>query len=392
VIAPAALAVVLALVGGMVYPDPAASPIADGVVIVTDGVITAVGPRGSTRVPEGAQTIDCQGLFVTAGFQNSHAHFTEEKWIDAANQPAAALDAKLQAMLTRWGVTTVVDTASFLQNTITLRRRIESGEVKGPHILTAGLALYPPDGIPYYLRDVVPPELLKLLPQPSTDQEAIARVRENLGGGADLIKLFTGSWVARGRVLPMPVDVASAAVAESHRRGKLVFSHPSNVAGLEVALAAKVDVLAHAVENTSGLTADHFRRMKAQNMALVPTLTLFVGPDDRNNPDVVTEVGDYARLGGQILFGTDVGYLTDYGTAREYELMARAGLTWRQILAALTTNPAERFGAAARRGRLSQGLDGDVVVLGADPARDVRAFADVRHTIRGGQLLFTSGR
>jgi imidazolonepropionase-like amidohydrolase len=151
-----------------------------------------------------------------------------------------------------------------------------------------------------------------------------------------------------------------------------------------------VDVLAHAIEDTRGLTVDHLRRMKAQNMALVPTLTLFIGSDDRNNPGVVTEVGDYARLGGQILFGTDVGYLPDYGTSREYELMARAGLAWREILAALTTNPAERFGAAARRGRLRKGMDGDLVVLGADPARDVRAFADVRHTIRGGQVVFTS--
>jgi len=390
VIAPAVLAVVLALVGGTVYPDPAAAPIANGIVVVTDGLITAVGPAGSTRVPEGAQSIDCHGLFITAGFQNSHAHFTEEKWLEAASQPPADLTAKLQAMLTRWGVTTVVDTASFLANTIALRRRIEAGEVKGPRILTAGLALYPPDGIPYYVKDEVPPDLLKLLPQPSTPQQAIARVGDNLDGGADLIKLFTGSWVERGRVLPMPVDVASAAVAESHRRGKPVFSHPSNVAGLEVALAAKVDVLAHAIEDTSGLTANHLRRMKAQHMALVPTLTLLVGPDDHNNPDVVAEVRDYARSGGQILFGTDVGYRADYSTSREYELMARASLSWRAILASLTTTPAERFGAAARRGRVKAGMDGDLVVLGADPARDVRAFADVRHTVRGGQVVFTS--
>jgi imidazolonepropionase-like amidohydrolase len=75
----------------------------------------------------------------------------------------------------------------------------------------------------------------------------------------------------------MPLPIASAAVAEAHRRGKLVFAHPSNVVGLEVALAARVDVLAHAIEGTSGLTADHLRRMKAQNVSLVPTLKLFGG-------------------------------------------------------------------------------------------------------------------
>ena len=59
-----------------------------------------------------------------------------------------------------------------------------------------------------------------------------------------------GSWVARGKVLPMPEEIATAAVVESHRQGKLVFSHPSNLARLEVALRANVHVLAHAIEDT----------------------------------------------------------------------------------------------------------------------------------------------
>jgi len=68
--------------------------------------------------------------------------------------------------------------------------------------------------------------------------------------------------------------------------------------------------------------------------------------------------------------------------------MARAGLTWRQILAALTTNPAARFGEASRRGRVASGLDADLVVLGRDPAIDVRAFADVVDVVRGGRIVF----
>jgi cytosine/adenosine deaminase-related metal-dependent hydrolase len=50
-----------------------------------------------------------------------------------------------------------------------------------------------------------------------------------------------------------------------------------------------------------------------------------------------------------------------------------AGLTWRQILASLTTSPADRFHEGGRRGRLAPGMLADVVVLGADPARDSRA-------------------
>jgi imidazolonepropionase-like amidohydrolase len=376
----------LALVGGRIYPSPDAAPIDDGVVIVAGARISAVGPRRSVRVPANAATIDCRGAVVTAGFQNSHVHFTEPKWNDADKQPASTLTTQLQAMITRYGFTTVVDTASLLPNTIALRRRIESGEVAGPRILTAGLALYPPEGVPYYVKDAVPGELLKRLPQPSTPREAARIVRRHIDEGADIIKLFTGSNVSPARVLPMPDTVAAAAVGEAHRRGKLVFAHPANVAGLEVALRAHVDVVAHAIEDTRGLTAEHLRRMRQQNMALVPTLKLLGDGDDRK--EIRDEIRRYADLGGQILFGTDVGYLTDSDPSREYELMGRAGLTWREILASLTTNPAARFREASRRGRVAPGMAADLVVLRRDSAEDVRAFADVRYTIRAGRVCY----
>jgi imidazolonepropionase-like amidohydrolase len=377
----------LALVGARVLVAPDVPAINDGVVVVNEGRITRVGPRSTTLLPPGAVIIDCRGLFVTAGFQNSHVHFTEEKWADAGTQAAQKLAEQLQAMFTRYGVTTVVDTASLLSNTVELRRRIEAGDIAGPRILTAGLALYPPLGVPYYIRDSVPPDLLKLLPQPALPRQATDAVRANFDGGADLVKLFTGSWIARGQVKTMPLAIASAAVAEAHRRGKLVFTHPSNVEGLEVALAARVDVLAHAVEGTSGLTADHLRRMKALNVSLVPTLKLF-GGRTKADTAILAQVGNYQRLGGRILFGTDVGYIDDYDPTEELDAMSAAGLTWNAILASLTTSPAMRFQEATRRGKVAIGMDGDLAVLARDPAADVRAFADVRYTIRAGRIIF----
>src|SRR5438876_1026841 len=247
---------IIALTGGRVIPSPDAIPIDNAAVIVEGGRIAAVGPAERVTIPRDAAVIDCRGLIVVAGFQNSHVHFNEDKWADASGQPASKLAAQLQAMLTRYGFTTVIDTASLLANTLAIRRRIGTGEVAGPRILTAGLGLYPPDAIPYYVKDAVPPDLLRLLPQPSTAARATEIVRMNLDGGADIVKLFTGSWVSRQQVVPMPVAVASAAVSEAHRRGRLVFTHPSNVAGLEVALDARVDVLAHAIDDTQGLTPE----------------------------------------------------------------------------------------------------------------------------------------
>ena len=376
---------VIALVGGRVIPSPDSAPIDDAAVVLSGGSIADVGPRSRVKIPSDARTIACDGLTIVAGFQNSHVHFTEETWANAKRQPAQALTSALEAMLTLYGFTTVVDTASLLPNTVELRWRISTGEVKGPRILTAGLPLYPPNGVPYYVKEAITPQLLALLPQPSTAAEASDIVRVNVEGGANLVKLFTGSVVSRASVVPMPADVAAAAVTEAHRRNLLVFAHPSNVAGLEVALSARVDVLAHAVEDTNGLTPNHLRKMKSQNVGLVPTLKLLAGDGKQ---EILDEVRDYARAGGQILFGTDVGYLTDYDPAREYQLMETAGLTWRQILASLTTNPADRFKENRRRGRVARGMDADLVVLGADPDQGTSAFTDVRYTVREGRVIY----
>jgi imidazolonepropionase-like amidohydrolase len=376
----------IALVGGRIYVSPTAPAVADGVVIVRNGKIAEVGPRRSVAVPASMPTVNCSGQIITAGFQNSHVHFAEDKWANAARQPAAKLNEQVAAMLVRYGFTTVVDTGSLLPNTLALGRRIEAGEVAGPKILTAGVPLYPPNGVPYYIKDWAPLDLLKLLPQPANAADAMAAVRQNLDGGADIVKLFTGSWVSKQAAMPMPVDVATAAVAEAHNHGKLVFTHPSDVAGLDVALRAQVDVLAHAVEDTRGFTPDHLRRMVAQKMALIPTLHLF--REDYNIEAIRQEVHGFAQAGGQVLFGTDVGYLPDYDPTDEYAQLGRAGLTWQQILASLTTNPAARFSESARRGRVEKGMDADLVVLARDPSGDVRAFADVVAVVRAGRVIF----
>jgi imidazolonepropionase-like amidohydrolase len=122
----------IALVGGRIYASPAAKPIDDGVVILTSGKIAAVGTRRSITIPADVPTMNCSGKVITAGFQNSHVHFTEDKWNGADQQPASKLNAQLAAMLLRYGFTTVIDTGSLLSNTVALRRRIEAREVIAP--------------------------------------------------------------------------------------------------------------------------------------------------------------------------------------------------------------------------------------------------------------------
>ena len=378
---------VVALVGAKVYVAPFQKAIGNGVVVIQNGKILAVGRRGQVPIAQGAGTFNCSGMFIVAGFQNSHVHFTESKWNNAAQLPAAQLTSQLKEMFAQYGFTSVVDTGSNPENTVSLRKRIESGEVLGPRILTAGSPLYPPNGVPYYVKNSLPPEIVKQLFQPTTPAEAVQQVDGNIAQGADISKLFTGSWVAKGQVVTMPLNIAQAAVAEAHKKGKLVFAHPSNVAGFQIALEAHVDVLAHTVEDTRGWNRADIGQMKAQGMWLIPTLALFSG--DSNLSEILQEVSDYKQAPQQILFGTDAGFLPDYNPTKEYELMQRAGMDFWQILDSLTTAPARRFGETGIRGEIKAGMDADLVVLARDPEHDIHALTRVNYTFRQGRIIYS---
>ncbi len=72
--------------------------------------------------------------------------------------------------------------------------------------------------------------------------------------------------------------------------------------------------------------------------------------------------------------------MTDYDPTEEFQKMAEAGLSFDQILAALTANPVRRLDDAAARGTVEVGKAADLVVLGADPAQKIEASADVEVT------------
>lgn len=134
-------------------------------------------------------------------------------------------------------------------------------------------------------------------------------------------------------------------------------------------------------------------------MALIPTLTLWHVESRGESPEefekgmnsvVLPELRGYSEAGGQILFGTDVGYIEQFDTSKEFVWMSRAGMSFQQILASLTTSPAQRFGYSDSSGRIAKGMDADLVVLSADPAQHVTAFSKVRCTIRSGKIIYSA--
>ena len=251
------------------------TPAVTGQVVIAGAKIQSVAPASGKRAVAATRAPQCNAGVVVAGFQNSHVHFTGDEFRDARHQRAETLDVALTRMLTRYGYTTVFDIASDRDNTLALRHRIETGEVRGPRILTAGWALFPPHGLPIYISHMRK-ELLDKLPQPSSIDEALKVVRENFAAGADGTKLFLVTPQGDNAVKRMPPDIARAAVDETHRRAKLVFAHPTDIQGIQEALDAHVDILAHPPLGAPVPWPEPLmKQVRDAGMSMIPTLKLF---------------------------------------------------------------------------------------------------------------------
>ncbi|HTU68087.1 MAG TPA: amidohydrolase family protein [Steroidobacteraceae bacterium] len=382
-----------------IYTAPDAQPLLNGSVLVRGGRVVGVADQHARlAIPKGTQTSDCRGV-VVAGFQNSHVHFMEPVWNDAAHADARGLSNSLDAMLTKYGYTTVFDTGSDQANTVALRERLRK-DVRGPRVLTVGLPLYPVDGLPIYIADM-PADVLARMHQPKSADEARANVRANLANGADGTKLFLHTSHDGKTPRFMTLDVIRAAVEETHAQGKLVLAHPTSLEAVRAAIVGGVDVLVHTtLGEKDPWDAAVVAQLIQHHVSVIPTFKLWVYELRKQDvpPPVIDklvaatleELRAFHTAGGQVLFGTDVGYMHDYDPTDEYMFMQKAGMTPAQILASLTTAPAARWKESERRGRVVPGADADLVVLGGDPAEDVKNFSNVRCVFRAGTLIYDS--
>ena len=380
-----------ALVGATIYVSPTETPIRDAVVLIQGERIVSVGSRAQMQFPETAHVLDCSGLTITAGLWNSHVHFFERKWADVAAIPAPELGRQLQDMLTRYGFTSVFDTGSVWENTRRLRDRIDSGEVPGPTIRTTGEGLVPPGALPS--DQVLGMMGVMKLPAPEIADaaQAAAAAKKLLDAGVDGIKIFASA----PRSAPLPESMFQAAANEAHRAGKPAFVHPNNATDVLSAVRGGVDIVAHTTPHSGPWDETLLAAMKEHRVALTPTLTLwkYYARHDRLSAQekvTDTEIGQlraWLAAEGTVLFGSDLGAV-EYDPTEEYALMSEAGMTFPQILASLTTNPAERFGDANKRGRIAAGLQADLAVFHQDPAVNLRALAHAKYTLRAGKIIY----
>ncbi len=137
---------VVALVGGTIVDGNGGTPLANGTLVVRNGRISAVGPRGSTPVPSGATVIDVSGKFLTPGFIDTNVHLslyggnTPERYESLVfyhdRQEEIVLESAQVEL--KYGVTTVRDSYGVLPPLVHVRDAIARGDAVGARVLAAG--------------------------------------------------------------------------------------------------------------------------------------------------------------------------------------------------------------------------------------------------------------
>lgn len=380
---------VLALHDGLVISRPDAKP-QIATVLIDGEMIAQVG--ASVEVPAAARTIDCSGCTILAGFWNCHVHFFERKWAGAAAIPRDELEEQLQ-IFARFGFTTVFDLSSEYRNTDAIRTRIDSGEVRGPRILTTGEGIVP-EGFTF-------PEIAYrllgqtnvTLSQVSNPAEARDAAEAIVAADVDGVKLFAST--PSGAALS--TETMQAATAVAHAGGLPVFVHPNTSDDISRAVEAGVDVVAHTTPRSGRWNDKLLSWMRTANVALIPTLSLWqeFGRHDRISlqrqqiESATAQLRAWRDAGGDVLFGTDLG-ATEADPSTEYALMQAAGMSFEDILASLTRVPAARFRYEGQLGRIEPGYAAELTVVFGDPSRELQALRSIRYVMRRGEIIFTA--
>jgi imidazolonepropionase-like amidohydrolase len=424
----------VAIVGATVV-DGTAAPIHDAVVLVQGDRITAVGPRARVGLPKGITIVDGRGKWVTPGLVDAHVHFfqsggayTRPDAVDLRRyrpyeKEIALLKEALPRTFARYllcGITSVVDVGGPFWN-FEVRERAGRTEL-APRVAVAGPLVSTVDRPQLDLGD---PPIVKV----TSPDEARALIRRELERKPDLVKVWfifrSGDDVAVGKA------IVAATVEEARKGGVRTAVHATELETARAAVEAGADVLVHSVFDK--LVDDAFvDLLKRRRVVYTPTLFVPSGydlvlsgrfmptPAERRwaDPDVLAtfdEVKAYPELtarprrppgaeaartaahnlkrlasaGVTIAAGTDAGNIgTLHGPSifRELRLMADAGLTPAEVLAAATSGGARVMGREKDLGAVASGKLADLLILDRDPLADVGNLEAIHRVVKGGRV------
>jgi imidazolonepropionase-like amidohydrolase len=386
-----------------VFDGTAAQPHEGWVVVVRGEKIEAAGPADEVKVPDGARTIDLPRMTLLPGLIDAHTHvllhpYNEAKWDDQVLREPAALRVcratnHLRSLLLS-GFTTIRDlgTEGAGYADVGLKQAVEEKIVPGPRMLVVTKAIvatrsYAPRGFA--------PEVNVPQGAEEADGEALRRVvRDQIGRGADWIKVYADSWDPKRGGAPSFSEEEFKLIVETARSANVpVAAHAMTKEGLRRAVVAGVETIEHGW----GGDVEVFRLMANKGVALCPTLATaeatskYAGwrpgnPEPAGVKSARVAFQQALEAGTPIVNGSDIGVFPHGEGAREIELMVEYGLKASAAMRAATAGAAKALHLEDRLGSVRAGLLADLIAVEGDPASDVKALRKVRLVMKGGTL------
>ena len=394
----------VAFVNVNVVPMDRERVLADQIVVVQGGRISAVGPAASTTVPTNALRVDARGKFLVPGLAEMHGHITGANNVYSPDNVLFLYIA---------GGATTVRGMQGQPSHLELRKRVESGELIGPRL---------------YLSS--PPMSGQNVTNAATAERL---VREAKQAGYDHIKVHEN----------LSKDVYDAIARTGREVGLPWGGHVSMYVGVRGALAAKQSTIDHLDDYIEAIERDDSpvksstpqerqwtvvnhvnearipalaRATKDAGVAVVPTMPLWEVLRGLHTPESMNDRAElkYAppqtrqgwanqartassnapqdaarreiQLRNRILKAlTDAGVLILLGSnapqaysvpgfslQREMETMVGAGMTPFQVLQSGTINVARFYNQENESGTVAVGRRADLLLLDANPLQDIR--------------------
>jgi imidazolonepropionase-like amidohydrolase len=363
-----------------------------------------------SRVPKNAKIIDLGKLTVLPGLIDCHTHITARVpegpdgyivMLATKSQAFRALEGAYNARITlQAGFTSIRDVESEGSgySDVALRDAIEQGLAEGPRMQVATRAIaavgqYNPFGIS--------PDLVNFptgAQMVSGVEDARRAVREQIGHGADLIKVYA-DW----QFPTLTVDEIRVIVEEAHQQGRKVAAHATTPQGIKNAITAGVDSIEHGHE----ADREALEMMKAKGVFLVPTIA---GTDAavekyKNQPEserrarilaylanrqqsIQQSMQQAMSLGVKIASGYDAASAERQGkNADELVAMTRRGMSPLEVIRAATVNAAELMIWQDRVGALEPGKFADIIAVDGDPLSDISILQHVKLVMKGGTIV-----
>ena len=388
---------IVAFTGARVIDGTDRPPIDNATILVRDGMVSAIGPAARVTIPPGAERVSLAGKTITPGLVNTHGHVGNTVGLQQGHYSAQNVQRDLETYAA-YGVTTVFSLGDDQAAGFAARDAQNTPALTRSRLYVAGPVLAPKS----------PDEARKLV-----DDDAAMKV--------DIVKIRVDDNL--GTTPKMAPEIYQAVIDEAHRKQLRVAVHLFYLEDAKRVLQAGADFIAHSVRDKD-VDDELIALLKARDVCVCPTLTrevstfvyestpawfsdpLFLKHADPATIEQLKEPARQAQMknsraaqqykialeqasrnlkklsdaGVRIAMGTDTGppaRFQGYFELMELDLMAKAGLTPRQVLTSATRDATRCQKLDARLGTLEANKWADFVAVNGDPLTDVASFRKV---------------